>query len=116
MLAIAPIVSFFHWKQLTAANLIDFLVKLVFLQIMIIIFLSHPVQVCWWDDRKGGKPEGEINLSVSHIEPVYKTMWISSKTASEFFTASTDGTVGRGFPLKNIWPLLPGSLVGYQEV
>jgi len=32
-------------------------------------------------------------LNVSHIEPVYKTMWISSKTASEFFTASTDGTV-----------------------
>ena len=55
------------------------------------------MQVCWWDDRKGGKPEGEINLSVSHIEPVYKTMWISSKTASEFFTASTDGTVGAGF-------------------
>ena len=37
--------------------------------------------------------EGEINLSVSHIEPVYKTMWIQSKTLSEFFTASTDGTV-----------------------
>ena len=53
----------------------------------------HLSQVCWWDDRKGGKPEGEISLSVSHIEPVYKTMWISSKTASEFFTASTDGTV-----------------------
>ena len=50
-------------------------------------------QVCWWDDRKGGKPEGEISLSVSHIEPVYKTMWIQSKTLSEFFTASTDGTV-----------------------
>ena len=59
--------------------------------------LSYNIQVCWWDDRKGGKPEGEINLSVSHIEPVYKTMWISSKTASEFFTASTDGTVGRGY-------------------
>ena len=43
--------------------------------------------------HKGGKPEGEISLSVSHIEPVYKTMWIQSKTLSEFFTASTDGTV-----------------------
>ena len=78
--------------------------------------LSYTIEVCWWDDRKGGKPEGEINLSVSHIEPVYKTMWISSKTASEFFTASTDGTVGQGFFQKNICPLLPGSLVGYQEV
>ena len=57
------------------------------------MMIIHLHQVCWWDDRKGGKPEGEINLSVSHIEPVYKTMWISSKTASEFFTASTDGTV-----------------------
>ena len=50
-------------------------------------------QVCWWDDRTGGKPEGEINLTASHIEPVYKTMWILSKTGSEFFTASSDGTV-----------------------
>merc|ERR1719220_2549752 len=50
-------------------------------------------QVCWWDTRKGGAPEAVISLQCSHIEPVYKTMWISSKTNSEFFTASTDGTV-----------------------
>ena len=50
-------------------------------------------QVCWLDDRKGGKPEGEISLTAAHLEPVYKTMWILSKTGSEFFTASSDGTV-----------------------
>ena len=36
---------------------------------------------------------GEIPLSAAHQEPVFKTMWISSKTGSEFFTASSDGTV-----------------------
>ena len=50
-------------------------------------------QVSWWDIRQGGQPQGEISLSSSHIEPVYKTMWILSKTGSEFFTASSDGTV-----------------------
>ena len=44
-------------------------------------------------DRTGGKPVGEIPLSSAHSEPVFKTMWISSKTGSEFFTASTDGFV-----------------------
>ena len=67
-------------------------------------------QVCYWDDRSvwvtfppsshnhhtdrtGGKPVGEIPLSAAHREPVFKTMWISSKTGSEFFTASSDGKV-----------------------
>ena len=44
-------------------------------------------------NRTGGKPVGEIPLSAAHKEPVFKTMWISSKTGSEFFTASSDGTV-----------------------
>ena len=43
--------------------------------------------------RIGGRPAGEIPLSVAHTEPVFKTMWIQSKTGSEFFTASSDGTV-----------------------
>ena len=60
------------------------------------------MQVCWWDDRNGAKPEGEINLAVSHTDPVYKTMWISSKTVSEFFTASTDGTVRWEYSRTNI--------------
>ena len=32
-------------------------------------------------------------MAVGHSEPVYKTLWIASKTCSEFFTASTDGMV-----------------------
>ena len=76
-------------------------------------------QVCWWDDRKGGKPEGEISLAVSHIEPVYKTMWIQSKTLSEFFTASTDGTVS-SFSSSHISlshpSIHPGHVVGHQKI
>ena len=43
--------------------------------------------------RRDGKPVGEISLSHGHAEPVFKTIWTSSKTGSEFFTASSDGTV-----------------------
>jgi hypothetical protein len=50
-------------------------------------------QVCWWDVRKGGNPEGTITLDQSHLDPVYKTIWMNAKTGTEFFTGSTDGTV-----------------------
>ena len=53
-------------------------------------------QVCYWDDRLGGKPAGEVSLSTAHTEPVFKTMWVSSKTGTEFFTASSDGRVSTG--------------------
>ena len=60
----------------------------------------------WLYFRTGGRPVGEIPLSASHSEPVFKTMWISSKTGSEFFTASSDGTVRvalkRHFRLKDL--------------
>ena len=88
-------------------------------------------QVCWWDTRTGGQPQGEISLHVSHIEPVYKvkypgtwpdlrvlspqTIWISSKTNSEFFTASTDGTV-RFLSSSTTTLSYGGSVVGHQEV
>ena len=64
--------------------------------------------MCWWDDRNGGKPEGEINLSVSHsdpvdpVDPVDQDNVVSSKTISEFFTASTDGTVGWEYSRTNM--------------
>ena len=32
-------------------------------------------------------------MEESHKEPVYKTIWIASKTESEIMTSSTDGTV-----------------------
>ena len=52
-------------------------------------------QVCWWDARKGGAPEGVIGLEESHIDPVYKTIWMNAKSGAEFFTGSTDGTVSQ---------------------
>ncbi len=43
--------------------------------------------------RKSGEPEAVISLDQGHIDPVYKAIWINSKSGAEFFTASTDGTV-----------------------
>jgi dynein intermediate chain 2 len=51
------------------------------------------MQICWWDSRKGGNPEGISPLEHSHIDPVYKTIWLNAKTGTEFFTGSTDGMV-----------------------
>ena len=34
-----------------------------------------------------------IGLDHSHLDPVYKTIWMNAKTGMEFFTGSTDGTV-----------------------
>ena len=50
-------------------------------------------QICWWDSRKGGNPEGIVPMDQCHIDPVYKTIWINAKAGTEFFTASTDGMV-----------------------
>ena len=36
-----------------------------------------------------------IGLDHSHLDPVYKTIWMNAKTGTEFFTGSTDGTVSR---------------------
>ena len=72
-------------------------------------------QVCYWDDRLGGKPVGEVSLTTAHTEPVFKTMWVSSKTGAEFFTASSDGRVSRVqhhfSPAK---PAIPDSVVGHS--
>ena len=72
-------------------------------------------QVCYWDDRLGGKPVGEVSLTTAHTEPVFKTMWVSSKTGAEFFTASSDGRVSRVqhhfSPAK---PSIPDSVVGHS--
>ncbi|KAM4691857.1 dynein axonemal intermediate chain 2 [Rhinophrynus dorsalis] len=50
-------------------------------------------QITYWDTRKGGNP---VELSViehSHRDPVYKVIWLQSKTGTECFSASTDGQV-----------------------
>ncbi|KAG9473519.1 hypothetical protein GDO78_004035 [Eleutherodactylus coqui] len=50
-------------------------------------------QITYWDTRKGGQP---VELSViehSHRDPVYKVIWLQSKTGTECFSTSTDGQV-----------------------
>lgn len=49
-------------------------------------------QVCWWDQRIGGFPEGSTEFSSSHSDAVYFLQWIG-KTGTEFFTGSSDGFV-----------------------
>ena len=67
--------------------------------------------------RCGGRPAGEIPLSVAHTEPVFKTMWIQSKTGSEFFTASSDGTVSTMSTITLACPLSTlASNEGYPKV
>ena len=34
-----------------------------------------------------------IDVDNCHIEPVYSTVWVASKTESEIMTTSADGTV-----------------------
>ena len=53
-------------------------------------------QICWWDSRKGGNPDGMIPMDQCHIDPVYKTIWLNAKQGTEFFTGSTDGMVSKG--------------------
>ena len=54
---------------------------------------KHDLQICWWDARKGGNPDGMIPMDQCHIDPVYKTIWLNAKQGTEFFTGSTDGMV-----------------------
>lgn len=50
-------------------------------------------QVAAWDTRKGPDPVEMSLRENSHREPVTATLWINSKSGSEFFTSSLDGSV-----------------------
>ncbi|KAK2150722.1 hypothetical protein LSH36_393g00019 [Paralvinella palmiformis] len=50
-------------------------------------------QVAYWDRRKGSQPIELTPIEHSHRDPVYKTIWLQSKTGTECFSASTDGQV-----------------------
>jgi len=50
-------------------------------------------QVCIFDTRKGSQPVEISLIEKSHRDPAYRTLWIQSKTGSEFFSSSTDGKV-----------------------
>ncbi|KAM4662025.1 dynein axonemal intermediate chain 2 [Discoglossus pictus] len=50
-------------------------------------------QITYWDTRKGGQPVEMSVIEHSHRDPVYKVIWLQSKTGTECFSASTDGQV-----------------------
>lgn len=47
----------------------------------------------YWDTRRGGQPVETSALEQSHRDPVYKIIWLQSKTGTDAFSASTDGQV-----------------------
>lgn len=49
----------------------------------------------YWDTRKGSQPVEYSSLEHSHREPVYKIIWLQSKTGTDAFSASTDGQVDK---------------------
>lgn len=50
-------------------------------------------QIAYWDTRKGSHPVEMSPIEQSHRDPVYKTIWLQSKTGTECFSSSTDGQV-----------------------
>ncbi|CAF1270672.1 unnamed protein product [Rotaria magnacalcarata] len=50
-------------------------------------------QVCIFDTRKGSTAVEQSLIENSHRDPAYKTVWLQSKSGTEFFSASTDGKV-----------------------
>lgn len=47
----------------------------------------------YYDTRKGSHPVDMSPIEHSHRDPVYKTLWMQSKTGTECFSTSTDGQV-----------------------
>ncbi|RXN02170.1 Kinesin-like protein KIF19 [Acipenser ruthenus] len=50
-------------------------------------------QIAYWDTRKGSQPVEMSTIEHSHRDPVYKVIWLQSKTGTDYFSASTDGHV-----------------------
>ncbi|XP_056101402.1 dynein axonemal intermediate chain 2 [Rhinichthys klamathensis goyatoka] len=50
-------------------------------------------QIAYWDTRKGSQPVEMSTIEHSHRDPVYKVIWLQSKTGMDIFSASTDGQV-----------------------
>lgn len=46
-----------------------------------------------FDTRKGSTAVEQSLIENSHRDPAYKTVWLQSKSGTEFFSASTDGKV-----------------------
>ncbi|XP_053707585.1 dynein intermediate chain 3, ciliary [Synchiropus splendidus] len=54
---------------------------------------SYNGQIVVWDTRKGCRPVEVSAMDQSHQDPVYKTVWLQSKTGTDAFSTSTDGQV-----------------------
>uniref|UniRef100_A0A3Q2ZT59 Dynein axonemal intermediate chain 2 n=1 Tax=Kryptolebias marmoratus TaxID=37003 RepID=A0A3Q2ZT59_KRYMA len=50
-------------------------------------------QIAYWDTRKGSQPVEYSSMEHSHRDPVYKIIWLQSKTGTDAFSASTDGQI-----------------------
>ncbi|XP_043465587.1 dynein axonemal intermediate chain 2 isoform X4 [Leptopilina heterotoma] len=50
-------------------------------------------QIAVWDIRRASEPTDVSLIENSHRDPCHKVLWINSKTATEFFSASKDGQV-----------------------
>uniref|UniRef100_A0A8C9XEF2 Dynein, axonemal, intermediate chain 2b n=2 Tax=Sander lucioperca TaxID=283035 RepID=A0A8C9XEF2_SANLU len=50
-------------------------------------------QIAYWDTRRGSQPVETSSVEQSHRDPVYKIIWLQSKTGTDVFSASTDGQV-----------------------
>ncbi|XP_034439463.1 dynein intermediate chain 2, axonemal-like [Hippoglossus hippoglossus] len=50
-------------------------------------------QIAYWDTRRGSQPVECSSVEHSHRDPVYKIVWLQSKTGTDAFSASTDGQV-----------------------
>jgi len=48
-------------------------------------------QLAFWDTRKGPMPVETTPVESAHHDPVYKVIWLQSKTGTECFSGSTDG-------------------------
>uniref|UniRef100_A0A087XWB9 Dynein, axonemal, intermediate chain 2b n=1 Tax=Poecilia formosa TaxID=48698 RepID=A0A087XWB9_POEFO len=54
---------------------------------------SYGGQIVLWDTRRGSQPVEYSSLEHTHRDPVYKIIWLQSKTGTDAFSASTDGQI-----------------------
>ncbi|XP_061597734.1 dynein axonemal intermediate chain 2-like [Cololabis saira] len=50
-------------------------------------------QIVYWDTRRGSQPVESSSVECGHRDPVYKVIWLQSKTGTDAFSASTGGQV-----------------------
>ena len=58
-----------------------------------------------FDTRKGSTAVEQSLIENSHRDPAYKTVWLQSKSGTEFFSGSTDGKVIDFFLIKLYLPI-----------